>query len=833
MNGSSIMAQAPKKTQGARTFNIIGLLRGNFDFKTKEEAPSETTYPSPELISREERTKLLGGTLHHETKHRQVQAGSLMNIVQGTMSKIGQERIENRKILELMPEVDKAARLMIASIFSPNDLTRSTIPVTFSNSSINEGHKKRLEDYAEDFFQKKLNLKTAAPSWVYEYGYETGSTIFAIIPLTSFDKIHDESYMGTESFSKNVIDPLAQESLFNFGDTPSIERDKVSDVVGLESWCGKVLLKEDSGKKVFADNQVLRDISSSLIEKIIGQESLSLTDNPSILRVQKHYRKKAEKKTKETLDKRFKSPLTESLVKISADTEEGVSGNPILMRLPPESITVIHTPGDPNDHQGYLVMLDQLGNPINAVAQEEARQSSGRHYDNNSQSVFEQTYNAYGVSNSNQFRGVMDHDAMARVYTQVVSEHLKRRLGKAGFNHVEMDTLDPIYRCMFSRFLQQKQTRVLFLPKELVTYMTFEIDQHGYGVSRLDGIKFALGMKMALQVSRVLAAIKGAMDKRKIEVKFDPNFMEQPEAVFNSVINEYIKKQQISFSIDPNAIQSQIADKSISIKGSGIPGMEDFDITNEPDTRAGTADVDSDMMSQLDKTILNGLRVPASTMNSLSEDEFARSVTTTNLFFAMDVAIDQEITIKHISDLLRKYARYSEEFQKGLIEILPQLKEGSNSGKSSTDEGESKQQEEDESGLPDNYTLEMLLTEMHISLPHPNVAPGKAQFEALEAMVTAVTTTVTALYPDELIAGDETLRPALAVLRAKYVVDNIRDYLKSSGMSSLTVPETDVAQSLSHIKVLSDGLYNLAQMLKDNATLNAPREEEPPAPQGY
>jgi hypothetical protein len=832
------MAKSPTKSQGARTFNIIDSLRGNFTFRAneKETPPPSAAYPSPELISRDDRTKLLQGNLDSPGQQRQpVAAGSLINIVQGSLVKVGKERMENRKILGLMPEVDKAARLMIASTLSPNDLTRDVIPVVFNNTSILEGPKKRLEKYAEDFFQKKINLKTQLPSWMYQYGYETGSCIFAIIPMTSFDKIQDESYIGTEDFSRQVIDPLAQESLFNFGDAAD-RRDR-GDVVGLESLAREALLAQDATReqkdKSFVDHRVPASVSTSLVEKIIGQEALSLTDNPSVLRVQKYYKNKSEKKTKNTLKQKFKLPMHEAMVSLSLDDADAI-GNPILMRLPPESVTVIHTPGDPNDHQGYLVMLDQLGNPINAVAQEEAREASPNHYNNNHQSVFQQTYNAYGVANGTSQRTLMDHETMSRVYTQIVSEHLKRRLGKAGFNHVQMESLDSVYRCMFSRFLQQKQTRILFLPKELVTYMAFERNDQGYGVSRLDRIKFVLGMKMSLQVSRILAAIKNAMDKRKIDVKFDPNYMDQPEAMFTNIINEYIKKQTINFAIDPSAIQSQIADKSISIKGSGIPGMEEFDITNEPDTRSGTVDIDPDLMAQLDKTILNGLRVPASTMNSLSEDEYARSVTTTNLFFAMDVAIDQEIVIGVTSDLLRKYAQFSEEFQKGLLEILPQLGREKISASSTNDPNVD---DNGVTGLPDDYTLEMLIADMSIALPHPNVAPGKAQFEALEAMVTAIQATVTALLPDDIVGSDETLRPALTVLRARYVIDNIRNYLKSSGMSSLVVPENEVSKELGPIRSLHDSLYNLAQMMKDNAALGV-SSEEPTAtpstsPEGY
>jgi hypothetical protein len=327
------------------------------------------------------------------------------------------------------------------------------------------------------------------------------------------------------------------------------------------------------------------------------------------------------------------------------------------------------------------------------------------------------------------------------------------------------------------------------------------MDQNGYGVSRLDRIKFNLGMKMAVQVSRVLASIKSAMDRRRIEVKFAENLMENPEAVFQDVIREYVNKSTMSFSIDPNVIQSQIADKSVSIKGTDIPGMEAFDLTNEPDARNSSVDFDPDILAYVDKAIMNGLHVPPATMNSLGEDEYARSVATTNLFFSMDVSIDQDIIIKCVSDLLRKYAKYSESFRKALAEELPSLDD------SGTNKKENKKQLD--------FDIDELINQLSIALPKPNIAPSKAQFEALDAMITSITNMVTAIFPDDLAGGDDSLSPVIRMLRAKFISTNIRAYLDTSGISGVDVPETNFASMLKDVAQLMDGLKNVEAMLKE------------------
>lgn len=820
------MAQPPQKTRGSTVSNIMNLLRGNFDFKVQAVEETPQAFGAIELISNEQRRKILDRSFRTAEPDygQRVTLSGLSQIVQTTLTKVGQDRLENRKILQLMPDVAKAARLMIASIFSPSDLSNRTIDVTFDAVEADDDYKRKLAAFATDFFQEKLNLKTAAVNWVYQFGYETGSCVFAIIPLQSFEHLQDQSFIGQEAFVEKVIDPLTKDSFFGFTNDPAFNRQE-THFTALESLAVNevkdILLEQINEDKLTIPNTPPTELKN-FITKAIAQESLNLTDNPTILSAAQLNKDKRKKRTHEVLNSRYKVLKQDPIVSISSDkhpqgkNKEGVYGNPIFMRLPSEAVSVIHTPGNPNDHQGYLVLLDINGNPINAIEQEALVQTqNGVNYNHHQQNLFNQIYGAYGLNNmgSVSYRQHM----LNRLYTKIVKHHVTEKLNKAGLGGVEWNGMDSLFRCMFSRFLAQKQTRILFLPKELVSYMAFELDENGYGVSRLDHIKFNLGLKMAVQISRVLASIKAAMDRRSINMKFTPEMMEQPEAIFQQVIQQYVAKSTIAFSIDPNIIQSQIADKSLSIKGSGIPGMEDFEVTNEPDQRTAAVDFDPNALEYIDKQIINGLRVPASTMNSLSEDEYARSVVTTNLFFAMDVSLDQDIVIRCVSDVIRKYARYSEEFITGLKERLPELAKEDESSEDGVKDSQ-------ENHLWQKYTLDDLINLMSISLPKPNIAPSKAQFEALEAMVQAITNMVTALYPDELAGSDDSLKPTVAFLRSKFTASNIRQYLESSGMTTLNVPESHISDELSSINNLFDALYNLANLMEQKAALDKPQE---------
>jgi hypothetical protein len=814
---------------------MMDAIRGNFVFNSKSTPTNEPqAFSASDLISPIDKSRILNKSLQvvDPNEGRHIPPSALMSIVQSSLSHAGKERIENRKILDLMPDVAKATRLMISSIFSPNDLVRNEISVIFDAEDITEEQQTGLKKFATRFFQKNLDLKTEAPKWVYQFGYEAGSMIFAIIPLNSFEKIQDDSYVSTESFIEAVIEPTCHTSLFGFGDKAGNQADKLAEIAGLESLTDNILLMQDDKESPALRGSVPKGLSAKVIESFLATEALNLTDNPSVLQAGRRASKRRSERTSDVLGKHFKPPSHEPVVTISPSDKgrdkknDNPVGNPILLRLPPESVTVIHTPGNPNDHQGYLVLLDQMGSPIDSIKQEEDISRGFADRANQNNSVISQSYSAYGINNS--YRGATNTEAMSRIYTQIVSSHIQNRLTKAGFGHSEMRDLDAAFRCMFSRFLQQKQTRLLFLPKELVTYMTFEKDQNGYGVSRLNKIKFNLGMKMALQVSKVLAGIKAAMDHRKIEVKFTDNLMENPETIIRSILQQYTNKSIIDFNIDPHAVQSQIVDKAISIKGVDMPGLESFDLTNEPDSRSGQLDVDTGLMEYVDKQIINGLGVPASAMNSLSEDEYARSVTTTNLFFAMDVAIDQDVVIEAISDLLRKYATYSEEFCNELGKIVPHLGKKANTGKSSTDEQDGDDNEDDD--FPKHYNMRSLIDVLRISLPKPNIAPSKTQFEALEAAISSLKAVFENILPDEYAGSDDTLKPVVQLLRAKFIATNIRLFLASSGISGVVIPDTNFSSEMKDLTELNDALANISQMLKKKSEINAPKDVDAAAP---
>lgn len=812
------MAKKPAKTTNSRLSNIINAVIGNIDLSglNPKDTITPTAYGNSSIVSETVRREILtrNEIMVDNRSHRSVTPESIFRAASSSTLKANTIS-ENKMILKLLPDVDKAAKLMVASTISPNDLSLQPVSVTVDTNLIDDSVRKTVSEFASDFFEEKLSLKNKLPEWIREFGYSVGSTIFAIIPMKSFNAMEEKDFSALESSSGKFADRLASESWFGFGDNSVGKAQALEDRNNLlEVACESIrtLVKTespDSKKEVIKTDPLI----SKLVEQFIATEAISLTDNADVLNVDSVVKRKNTERTKNVLRKKFMRLEDQVIASIDPEgtyenskIKENVVSDPILLKLPTESVTVIHTPGDPTDHQGYLVLLNRHGNPVSLDKELDNVNKSAINLNYEQRDIFHQAANAYGINTSAGRSNKIDYENMALIYNQVMESHIKKRLEKAGHDNVKIELSDSVYRCMFTRYLQNKHTRVLFLPKELVTYMTFEYDETGNGVSKLEGIKFYLGLKMAVQVSKVLAAIKAAADNRKIEIKFTENMLEAPESIISTVVREYVAKSVMSFSIDPNQIQSQIIDKSLTVKGVDIPGMETFDITNEPDSKSGTFDFDQELLSNIDKSILNGLGVPAAAMNSLNEDDYARSVTTTNLFFAMVVSIDQNIIVKSVSDLIRKYARYSESFIDGVKERLKAAPKTDTPHEKAADEIK---------------IIDEIIDSLLISLPKPNVAPSKAQFEALESMVSAITSMINSTFPDELSGNDDELTPIIRMVRSKYISDNISNYLETSGISGVNVPSSEFASIMRTLSETFDGLKNLKAMVDDKSKLDS------------
>lgn len=160
-------------------------------------------------------------------------------------------------------------------------------------------------------------------------------------------------------------------------------------------------------------------------------------------------------------------------------------------------------------------------------------------------------------------------------------------------------------------------------------------------------------------------------------------------------------------------------------------------------------------MEQLNNLLVSKLDVPPSALNQLSEPEFARSVVTSNLFFAKKITRYQRIWCKLIAEFVKDYTYFDVSFQKALKKILEAY------SRRTIQEKLPQKTQKLKKRNPNIRTQSTVLSQLHsimdnvvVSLPKPDIVVDKTQFEEIRNYSSSVNEMADILYPQELIPTD-------------------------------------------------------------------------------
>lgn len=802
------MAVAPR----SRYSTLLNTIGGRFT-STQLKAVNPVVYtPSKNLFTDDQRDKLLG--IAYKSDAVPPQTGtSALEYFQKLSKQLASERIENDRIIQMSPEISLAASIMIPSIMAPNDFREDKIPVTCNVDTLSADTNAKLTEMATDYFEDKFHLSTSVPKWIYEAMYRSGAKPLLVVPLTElYKKMTDPSSItgslgSTESF-KLSMEKLDSVSLYGISDN---QEDAAKTVSSVESF-GVSAIEESLG--VIDPKPSARRDSSAAFKKfaadVLSTERLSISDNPDSINLSTRrnkkaadtiksktsaaYRNKSSKKKEDTSKIAYKEIPFQTFNIPTVDTDP--VGAPIFMELPTESVIPIYTPGTPSDHLGYFIVLDEYGHPINVMDYTKTSYMSAG--DSPTQTNFSQMFSAYGYDMTNGNDAQRNQNTVSSIYQYIVEAHLKSKAEGAGFSNIDLGSNSSIYRCLFTRYLQQRRTRLLFVPKEFLTYFCFKHSENGTGVSKLDELKFILSLRISLLVSRMLSAFRNALDRKVINLNFSENFVGNPLEVMRTAERESVRKDAITFSSNPTDIAQQIADKSYTVKVTGIAGLPEFSVGKEADERSSSvAPPDEQLADDIKNMEILGLEVPPAAMNSLNDAEFSRSVATTNIIFSRKLVGYQNLVEHYLDLFIKAHATYDEEFRKKIQDTIKDSDEDGVSEKGTAIEKKNK------------ADIDEVIQSLHFTLPSPNIAPDSSQFESLSSMISALGTITDILMDDSLAGDDPGQRAVFSAYKALSKADVVRQYIQKIGFTDIEFPTVE------HVD--SDSLFRIRQILQNIA----------------
>lgn len=834
------MAKKPSPLKAA-VQSVLNFGLGNIDLPKKTPGASDASAllsPSKTIISGDEREAILArvasAPVSRVSGKQALTESGITGYLSSVANAVAKTRSENLQILQMAPEIKQAADIVIPAIISPNDLRNASMSIRCDSPDLDTAQRENIAKILEKHFNEELKISAKLKDWIKEAMYLSGAKPILVIPISTLDKaFNDPSGMvnAVESYQKKV----ETKSVYGIADNAFTESNRVaveSIINGVttdlaEAPEGTFSVGNDSALvkgSYHLQNSAKKELANA-IKTIVSSEALTIVDDLDVVKINPLSNKAATKKLKKGIATQYKEAVVLSMDAPTQD--EGMFDHPLMMELPTESVIPLYIPASPNEHLGYFILLDENGCPINPS--EERGLSSISMANPERLSSFESMYRAYGAGDFQSITaaGLTKATGVYAMYERVIEHHLATRIQKAGYGNIRVGAMKSIYQYMFSRYLRGRKTRLLFVPKDFITYLCYDYDTNGTGRSKLEDIKFALALRITLLVASTLTALTNSIQHETVEVNFTENTTGHPLEILEAIKQESIRKRTWGISYDPEDIARGIAEKGISIKATGLSAMPNYSASSSPSDKNGVS-IDSTLLEETKNLVVLGTEVPPSALNNLSENEFSRSIVGQNLNFSRKIENDQSITKMHLGDFVRTYTLFSRPLQEAILSVLRGedsdivddiTKSDEKSKKTTKGKGKDKAVGEEgtlvQSNLTASKSLYTIIQNLYVDLPTPNIAPNKAEIEELNGFASNMETTIRSMLPDDIAGGDDDIASALTVLRAHYLRLAINQHLDRSGIGdSLILPDLRNVASIAENLDVRDILKNLGVALK-------------------
>ncbi len=691
---------------------------------------------------------------------------------------------DSESIMQILPDLKMVKNILISSIISPNDMINTELKLGMKELDIDSRLTAAFVDIVDDFLTNEYNLSKILPEILEDVLFTKGCRPFVILPESSIDDlINSPERVSMENIRGSGLDinqngNLPPKGLLGPNDAElaeirgsdssrfiSEESRKYYDFLGLEATTVIDIHKNKTGTAIVID----------------GKPALTVTDNPDVMKVpllkkrfindrasmllgEKAKRTSISDKEVQKMfypNRHYKVEVATS-VKTQGHIKKPSVGHPIVMCPPAESIIPVHVPGDPSDHIGYFLLLDETGHPLNRAEyanyyNDLSVNSAGANRNMTSQLISNVRQSMFGLAHDTE----TDHKDNVSMYTQMIEDDLLQRLknGLYGQN-VKISDVGNITRVMLARALAKQLTKILYIPASLMTYVAFDYNTLGIGKSLLEDTKILCGLRAMLLFANTMAEIKNSVGHQLLKIELDPDDPD-PARTIEYLLHEFAKNRQSTFPIGAsnpldlvNFLQN--AGVQVAVSGNEAYPVTQFDIEDKQTQRP---EVNTALMDDLRKRHYNAFSVPPELVDAASGTEFATTVVRNNIIFTKTVTGYQNKLTPQLEDHVRKYITNDQY-------LMDKIRDKYDEIVGATDGIHDIQKKETLIGLMiDGLTLE---------LPSPDTVELTTQLDAFQEYNTALDETLKAYLSEEAygetIFGElgKSIPSVIAALKAFY-----------------------------------------------------------------
>ena len=755
----------------------------------------------------------------------------------------------------MSPEIRTAKDIMVASIMSPIDLQTNAVNIVVESDELTEVTQNELSKVLSEYFNNELKFGRRLAKWIGNALYQTGATPVLILPqsnIRTLRNINDEMFLGTfdkDELSKALharprADKDLSKSVSGESYLASFEGLKMWDnATSTEEFVNRTLtdcidsmeeldfIPKSSVTKLHQDKDKFKQEFKDMIDKSKNFVMFS-TDIGTISKHSNDIRDRLRAMQRE-IDKKFVLDKVEPIYVLDTEHDETTDIEaPAIIELPYQAVIPVIVPGSPNQHIGYFILVNQWGEPINPDTRDMNDMNA------NSRLVESNMHANYGVPSAlltGDRSPLQQFKITSQVFGTVLRNIMEKKLEEYGLGGSRIEQHEAITTCLLRNMLDKRMIGLIFVPEPMLTYYRFDVHPDGTGKSLIEDVRTLTGLRTTLVTANIMAATENSIDQKIIELNVG-EMNSNAQQLMEQVKNAFTEKRIMRYDNNPLNVQRDLIQKSLTFVPKGIKGLQDGLTINTEHKSAGAIQPDRDLMDWLDRRIDQALLVPKSVIDKGDDEDFARSIVTTNLFFNNRVKMIQQDVNDLSTKTVRNYVKYSTPLREKLKEVLalsakdyddteqdpldtnpPEIpkdikknmdgeealrvsnetqvlsdkqikkarKEADKIRKKDTHPPKSK--EEIEMNDKDvTKQLEDILEHIYVKLPEPRIVVDKAQTDEINAFMQCIDGILNVVYNDELLPDDfAAYQNVLRMFRAREKARMAREFIKKIGYNSV------------------------------------------------
>ena len=713
------------------------------------------------------------------------------------LSKTVSDRRDIKNILEMNPNAQLAIDICVNGTLSPNNTLDSQLQYKSSYDKLG-AIKSTLLQKIREIMNAQVELEDILPTVLKDAKYDVGSYALLVVPtgrireMIKSEKLErtnsDQKIMKFESMINdfsNVKRPLQADKRYL---EPSALSFKLEDI-GLETTTSLDVSKLIT---VHSDLEIIR--MNKMRENWIKQEAvngcLDSLEDFSNYDIKADMAEMAKEHKQEGLDdsviadslNRARNYAFDDVISLAPEVDPDGIDMAVHMHIPHESIFVMHKPGSPEDHVGYYIALDMSGNPIsvgdelnihnpnyNGTYGNDASNSAMSGQANFAAGNTEMGFS--GMNNSSiQGRRISDKTAL---FSKVTEKQLVDKIKSGYFKHHDISLAEhkDLMQTMFQRLLSNKQTQLIFVPASLMTYIAFEYDENGNGISLIIKHKNIGVLNSILTFANTLSAINNTIDYKEVRVKFDDDeldFNKTTDMVIGNLVRHSSMNGSRLLSTDVYKQFDYLGTKGYQLAFEDHPSFPGTSVEiNNLDRERAAPDVD--VMEKNEALLIQSLGSTPEVVDMARNVEFASSYFQSNLQAARRAIADQKILTKFLDKFIRTYLMNSPLALKWMIQEIDRSRK-------------------DNPELRGIKTIELVrgfINSVTTQLPKPDMVKVELLDKAITEQEKLVDHVLKYTIGEEALQGEdvgEHLEATLEAIRRKIKAVIMRDFLASNNL---------------------------------------------------